>query len=49
MRLFFIDDDEWMKDFLRLLFEDEGCHLIALETAEEGAEESMKNGNPRIM
>ena len=31
-----IDDDEWIRDSLGLYFEGEGCHLLALETAEEG-------------
>ena len=39
MRILLVDDDEWIRDSLRLLFESEGCHLIALETAEEGLEE----------
>lgn len=36
MRILLIDDDEWIRDSLRLFFETEGCQLIALETAEEG-------------
>ena len=39
MRILLIDDDEWIRDSLSLFFESEGCHLIALETAEEGLEE----------
>ena len=39
MRILLVDDDEWIRDSLRLFFESEGCHLIALETAEEGLEE----------
>jgi len=38
MRILLIDDDEWIRDSLRLYFEGEGCHLLALETAEEGIE-----------
>lgn len=38
MRILLIDDDEWIRDAMRLLFESEGCHLLALETAEEGLE-----------
>ncbi|MGA1865032.1 MAG: response regulator [bacterium] len=30
-----IDDDEWIRDSLSLFFKNEGCHLLALETAEE--------------
>ena len=33
-----IDDDEWIRDSLGLFFEEEGCHLAAVETAEEGLE-----------
>ena len=33
-----IDDDEWIRDSLCLFFENEGWHLIALETAEEAIE-----------
>ena len=36
MRILLIDDDEWIRDSLSLFFEEEGCHLKALETAEEG-------------
>ena len=39
MRILLIDDDEWIRDSLSLFFESEGCHLLALETAEEGMEE----------
>jgi DNA-binding NtrC family response regulator len=38
MRMLLIDDDEWIRDSLSLFFEGEGCHLSALETAEEGME-----------
>ena len=36
MKILLIDDDEWIRDSLGLYFEGEGCHLLALETAEEG-------------
>ena len=39
MRILLIDDDEWIRDSLSLYFEGEGCHLLALETAEEGNED----------
>lgn len=39
MRILLIDDDEWIRDSLSLFFQSEGCHLLALETAEEGLEE----------
>jgi DNA-binding NtrC family response regulator len=38
MKILLIDDDEWIRDSLGLYFEDEGCQLLALETAEEGIE-----------
>jgi DNA-binding NtrC family response regulator len=38
MEMLLIDDDEWIRDSLTLFFEGEGCHLLALETAEEGME-----------
>lgn len=34
-----IDDDEWIRDSLSIFFENEGCQLTALETAEEGMKE----------
>ena len=36
MKILLIDDDEWIRDSLRIFFETEGCHVLALETAEEG-------------
>jgi DNA-binding NtrC family response regulator len=36
MKILLIDDDEWIRDSLRIFFEAEGCHILALETAEEG-------------
>jgi len=38
MRILLIDDDEWVRDSLKLFFESEGCHITPLETAEEGLE-----------
>jgi DNA-binding NtrC family response regulator len=38
MTILLIDDDQWIRDSLSLFFEGEGCHLQALETAEEGIE-----------
>jgi DNA-binding NtrC family response regulator len=38
MKILLIDDDEWIRDSLRLFFESEGCHLVAFETAEEAIE-----------
>lgn len=38
MKILLIDDDEWIRDSLRLFFESEGCYLFAVETAEEGLE-----------
>jgi DNA-binding NtrC family response regulator len=36
MNILLVDDDEWIRDSLRIFFEAEGCHILALETAEEG-------------
>jgi len=36
MHLLIIDDDQWVRDSLKLFFESEGCRTVALETAEEG-------------
>jgi len=38
MKILLVDDDEWIRDSLRLFFEAEGCNLLAFETAEEGME-----------
>ena len=38
MKILLVDDDEWIRDSLNILFEAEGCNLLALETAEEGIE-----------
>ena len=38
MDILLIDDDEWIRDSLIILFEGEGCLLTAFETAEEGME-----------
>jgi len=35
LKIILIDDDEWIRDAMRLFFEDEGCALTAVETAEE--------------
>jgi DNA-binding NtrC family response regulator len=39
MKILLIEDDKWIRDSLSLFFETEGCHLMALETAEEGLAE----------
>ena len=39
MKILIIDDDEWIRDSLRVFFEAEGCHVVVLETAEEGLAE----------
>ncbi len=38
LRVLLVDDDEWIRHSLGLYFEEEGCHILALETAEEGME-----------
>ena len=35
LRILLVDDDEWIRDSMRLFFEDEGCNLETAETAEE--------------
>jgi len=35
MRILLIDDDEWIRDSLRLFFDEEGCKLVGLANAEE--------------
>ena len=48
MKILLIDDDEWIRDSLNIFFENEGCHITALETAEEGME-SLKRHNYDII
>lgn len=38
MKILLVDDDEWIRDSLRLYFEAEGCRIVAIETAEEAIE-----------
>jgi len=38
LHLLLIDDDEWIRDSMRLFFENEGCDLTTLETAEQAME-----------
>ena len=35
MKILLIDDDEWIRDSLKIFFESEGCLIDAFETAEE--------------
>ncbi|MBN2372274.1 response regulator [bacterium] len=35
MNVLLVDDDQWIRNSMRLFFEAEGCYLVALETAEE--------------
>jgi DNA-binding NtrC family response regulator len=49
MKTLLIDDDEWIRDSLSLFFEGEGCHLVAVETAEEGMEELKRQGYDIIL
>jgi DNA-binding NtrC family response regulator len=42
MKLILIDDDEWIRDSMRLFFENEGCSLAVFDTAEEGIESTRK-------
>jgi DNA-binding NtrC family response regulator len=36
MQLLLIEDDEWIRDSLKLFFESEGCHIVTVESAEAG-------------
>lgn len=47
-KILLIDDDEWIRDSMTLFFEGEGCHIKALETAEEGLQE-LKNESYEII
>lgn len=38
MQLLLIEDDDWIRDSLKLFFESEGCHIVTLESAEAGLE-----------
>lgn len=49
MKMLLIDNDEWIRDSLSLFFEGEGCHLVAVETAEEGMEELKRQGYEIIL
>jgi DNA-binding NtrC family response regulator len=48
MKVLLVDDDEWIRDSLRIFFESEGCNLLAVETAEEGLEK-LKDHNYDII
>jgi len=37
-KILLVDDDEWIRDSLTVYFGTEGCHILAVETAEEGLE-----------
>ncbi len=37
-KILLVDDDEWIRDSLTVYFGAEGCHILAVETAEEGLE-----------
>jgi CheY-like chemotaxis protein len=38
LKIILIDDDEWIRDSMRIFFEYEGCALATYETAEEALE-----------
>jgi len=44
-----VDDDEWIRDSLTLYFGTEGCHMVAVETAEEGMELLKQQGYDIIL
>ena len=35
-KILLVEDDEWIRDSLTEYFGTEGCHILAVETAEEG-------------
>lgn len=37
-KILLVDNDEWIRDSLTGYFDAEGCHILAVETAEEGME-----------
>ena len=38
-KILFVGSDEWIRDSMIMFFEDEGCSLLAVETAEEAMTE----------
>ncbi|RLB82315.1 MAG: response regulator [Deltaproteobacteria bacterium] len=38
IKILLVDDDEWIRGSMTLSFRSKGCHLLALETAEDGLE-----------
>ena len=38
IELMLVDDDEWIRDSMRIFFENEGCNLVTVQTAEEALE-----------
>ena len=49
LKILLIDDDIWIRDSLKALFESEACNLQAFETAEEGLEEIQKKNYDLII
>ena len=43
IKILLIDDDKWIRNSLVLYFQEEGCSIMGLETAEEGLEEAAEN------
>ena len=43
IKILLIDNDPWIRNSLMIYFQEEGCSLVALETAEEGLEEIARN------
>jgi DNA-binding NtrC family response regulator len=48
-KILLVDDDEWIRDSLTLYFGTEGCHMMAVETAEEGMELLKQQGYDIIL
>ena len=49
MKILLIDDDEWIRDSLKIFFESEGCLIDAFETAEEALKALKKQPYDIIM
>jgi len=48
-KILLVDDDEWIRDSLSLYFGTEGCHMMTVETAEEGMELLKQQGYDIIL
>ncbi len=42
-KILLVVDDQWIRNSLQLFLEEEGCSIVALESAEEGLDKIIKN------